>query len=199
MMKNMGKAIRFVVMVLICTIALSACSSHSRVIARMNKNLEQRPCWATASEYDYVFEDVTLKVSEYMKFKDGKYVCVQQFLSDGSVLFEVRTHGKYEIEYDPELESYFLSQYGDDNYSIKNINTNDDWYKKFELEYRLNYRGDAYDAIESDDDDDTLTGYEIIECTPDRFILKDLEDLEVYDYQAMGLDMTQEGATTFMR
>lgn len=194
------RILKNVLLALVCAIALTACNSHSKEIKQMNKYLEGRPCWEAASEYDYVFEDAKVKVREYIKFEHGKFRCLQRFMEDGDVLFEVRTTGKYEIEYDSDLEAYFFSQYWDDKFSINNVRTKDEWFKKFELEYRLNYRGDAYDSLESDDDDadDTLYGYEIVECTADRFILKDLETLEVYDYTPMGLDITKEGATRLL-
>lgn len=184
-------------MVITWMMVMTACSPHSRQISKMNKNLEQRPCWIT--EYNYEFEDITLKVVDITKFKDGKFQCVQKFLSDeGNILFEVKSKGKYEITFDSKLDSFFFIQdFGD--FSIKNLNTQEQWFKKLELEYRVNFHGDAYDLVEAADDDKTIYGTEVIECTSSRFILKDLEDGEVYDYSASQLDLSADTGNLWLK
>lgn len=172
---------------LLVAVLLSACSA-SRKAGKYEDILESRKCWVT--EYDSELCDINLKCSEVSKFKDGKYIQFQSFYLPGerNVLFTVTTSGKYNVEYDSELEAFFINE-DLENLQIENKSTDNSWFKRFDREIRVNYYGDAYDNTDIDEDDDTLYGLQIIECTGSRLLLKDLEDREVYDYTPSNLNL----------
>lgn len=160
--------------------ALMLCSCKDREAAKIEKLLEGAPCWVT--HYDYQFELGKTYVYDQTKFSHGKITTYRIFqTSDGTQLFSVEAKGSYEITRDSDLDAYFLDMEYDDNLVIKNINLPARIFDQMELEYKLDFHGDAYDMVE-DEDDDTLYGEQIIEYSRELIITKDLEDGEVYKY-----------------
>lgn len=179
-MHNKSKFIYPLYIIMLFLLSIS-CSSEHKGISRITKNLESQKEWVT--DYHYYFEvaDERLTVIETSSFKNGAFHQIQVFLtSSGQPLFKTICNGGFKVEYDSELSSFFLNLDYEDLPKIENLNTKDEWFEKFELEYRLNYHGDAYDVVEYNED--TLYGYQIIESTEDRLIYKDLEDMETYNY-----------------
>ncbi len=191
------KVLKAVCLLLIAVVTVG-CSSHSRECRKMEKDLEARTSWGTTYEWDFETESIntTLQVKEYSKFKDGKYVEVCFFLDgNGLELFKYVDRGKYHVEYDSDLEAYFLVEEPGDKFEIINLHTKEEYFKELELDLRVTMRGDAYDSVVTEEDEDTLYGLEIIECSKERFILEELSSNEVFDYTPYNFDMTTANAS----
>lgn len=174
-------------MILIPFLGLTACDSHSEDIKKMEKRLlwgnkGEKGVWETEYEYEFV-DGIDLLAKERMTLeKDGTFKEETTFYYEGTALAKSLMTGSWEIEYDDELAAFFFNQYFDDNTTIQNINMVPDWFKRFDTDLRLSWHGDAYDMI-SEDSDDTLYGNEIIDCSDDVFLIKNLEDGTSYRYE----------------
>lgn len=170
---------------LITVAALQSCSNSK--VGKIEKTLTSAKCWIT--EYDDEMCGINMKCTEIVKFKDGK--CYQSFTysQDGVKLFVVKTVCDYSIDYDKDLDSYFWEEGNIEmnNISVSNINSNEEWFRKFDTEARVAYRGDANQIM--DDDDDTLYGLEIIDITDSKMIVKELQTDNVFTYQRANLDL----------
>lgn len=176
----------FLVLILsVCT--LTSCDSHSEDIGRMEKRLlyenkGERGVWITEYTYDFV-EGIKMLAKEQMTLeKNGEFKEEITYYYEGTPLAKSLMTGTWEIEYDDDLDTYFFNQYFNDNIEIKNINMSSDWFKRFDTDVRLRRKGDAYDMI-LEDSDDTLYGNEIIDCSDEIFLIKDLEDDSAYRYE----------------
>lgn len=164
---------------------ITSCNSHSKEIEQMKKNLLYGPFHRGAEgswvmEYDYYLTDqVTLKAKEYLTLKkDGGFKQFTEYYYDGSLMATEDGSGKWDIEYDDDLESYFFDQYFEGSLDIKNVSFNANWFKIFDTDKRMTFNGSLTDY-----DEDTLSGLEIIDCTPELFLIKNLSEDETYRYE----------------
>ena len=138
--------------------------------------------WRMNYSYDFV-DDIELKAVETLTLKkDGRFTEETLYLYKGDALAKATRTGNWELDYDNELEAYFFDQDYNDKLDLQNLDMSDKWFKRFDTDLRLTINGDAYDALE-DDDEDIIYGIEIIDCDKDLFLVKDLGYDEIYRYE----------------
>lgn len=167
---------------------ITSCNSHSGEIKEMKETLlwesdGEKGMWGI--EYPFNFTDnIEFQNVEILTLhQDGEFSEETYYYYEGSALAKITRNGQWDIEYDDDLLAYFFVQEYDDDINIKNLEMNEDWFKRFDTELRLFLKGDAYDVVDYYEDDDTIYGNEIIECSKNLFLVKNLGFDEIYRYE----------------
>lgn len=195
----MKKIIAFL-LIAVSFIGITSCDSHSSKINGIEETLlwgenGKVGTWGMSYNYDFV-DDIELTAVETMTLKDnGKFTEETIYYYNGHPMAKGTMTGEWDIEYNDDLDAYFFNQYYDDKLSIKNLNMNEDWFKRFDTDLRLIRRGDAYDSVE-DEDDDKIYGIEIIDCNKNLFLVKSLGTGTVYRYEPVGKTEVRQDTIT---
>lgn len=180
----MKKIIAFL-LITVSFIGITCCNSHSGKINEIKNTLlcgGKVGTWRMSYDYHFV-DDIKLDAVETMTLKEnGEFTEETIYYYKGNPLAKGTLTGEWDIEYIDDLAAYFFNQDYDDKLVIQNLNMNEDWFKRFDTDLRLARRGDAYDALE-EEDDDKLYGIEIIDCNKDLFLVKGLGTGTVYRYE----------------
>lgn len=170
-------------------LATTSCNSHSGEINGIKDTLlweknGEAGSWRLNFTYDFV-EGIVLETVETLTLKkDGMFTEETLYYYNGDLLAKAKMTGKWDVEYDDGLDAYFFIQDYNDKLNLQNLNMTDEWFKRFDTDLRLSKRGDAYDAIEEEDEDDnTIYGNEIIDWNKNLFLVKNLGYDEVYRYE----------------
>ena len=180
----MKKIIAFL-LITVSFIGITSCNSHSGKINEIKDTLLRGGkvgIWRMSYDYHFV-DDIKLDAVETMTLKEnGEFTEETIYYYNGNPLAKGTLTGEWDIEYVDDLAAYFFNQDYDDKLVIQNLNMNEDWFKRFDTDLRLARNGDAYDAVE-EEDDDKLYGIEIIDCNKDLFLVKSLGTGTVYRYE----------------
>lgn len=170
-------------------IETASCNTHSSEINTIKDTLlweknGESGSWRMNFTYDFV-EGIVLETVETMTLqKDGRFREETLYFYNTGLLAKAKMTGKWDVEYDDELDAYFFIQDYDDKLDLQNLNMSEEWFKRFDTDLRLFTRGDAYDALDDEDEsDDTIYGNEIIDCNKNLFLVKNLGYDEIYRYE----------------
>lgn len=135
--------------------------------------------WSTRYNY-YLTDDVRLDCKEIIKlYKNNKFDEKREYYYNGKLMATVETDGTWDISSTNENSFYFDEEYSD-KLNITNINFSDEWFQKFDTDIRITMLGE-YDSDNSDEE--SSSGFGIIDCTPSVFIIQDLDDSSIYRYE----------------
>lgn len=166
-----------------------SCNSHSKEIEKMTNDLLNSPIssqgeegsWVMEYEYDFL-DDIKLGCREHLSlYKNGKFKELTEYYYSGQLMATCEFTGEWSVKYDNDYGTFFFDQDYEDDMIIKNINFQDDWFKKFDTDLRLTRNGDV--NTYNDYDENTVFGNEIIDCSPNILLLKDLANDETYRYE----------------
>lgn len=186
----MKKIITFL-LVAVAFLGTISCDSHSGEIDEIKKTLlwdnkGKEGVWSMEYSYDFV-DDIVLTAVETMTLNEnGEFIEETVFYFDGNPLLKARMTGKWDVEYDGELDAYFFDQDYDDRIVTQNLNMKEEWFRRFDTTFRIFKRGDAYDALNDPDEDesnDVIYGNQIIDYNKNLFLVKNLGYDEIYRYE----------------
>lgn len=157
----------------------------SKEVQKMKTNLLNSPfqrgkegTWSTSYKY-YLTDEVCLDCKEIMKlYKNGKFDETREFYYNGKLMATAQMRGTWDIS-SGKGNSYYFDQECSNGIETKNLNFSEDWFKKFDTDFRLCMNGE-YD--DEDEVDNSESGLGIIDCTPSVFIVQDLYDSKIYRY-----------------
>lgn len=170
-------------------LSIIGCDSHREEIDAMKKNLLWGPfqrgktgTWSTQYPMEILDNEFICKENMTLN-KDGSYKEDNSYYLEGQLMAKSSRTGKWKIEYDGDLNTFFFDQFPEGSLKIENVYFNDEWFRKFDTDLRSLFNWDVNDKIEFEEDEDAINGLEIIDCTPEVFIIKDLYYDETYRYE----------------